>query len=211
MQKNRMLNLLERRKTVFAAFIAFSALAQASWITGAYGGFGGTGINTTRQINGVDIDVQRSDAPGVYGVYIEHPLSFNSSLAIDHTSGFTLSPFSSGVEFTGMSYRYYWPGEMPSMRKSVTGESTLLVQKFELFVAGSLGIARGVINRQNDAIPEVAASGVYFGGRLGADYQMNPSIVCRSEIVFGSTMPSAGFVKATLSEFGLVSGIYYMW
>ncbi len=206
-----MLNLLEQPKLLFCILLFCGLQAKADWMVGGYAGFGGTGINTTRSINGVDIDVQRSDSPGVLGFYIERTTSDHTSWALDHTSGFTLSPFSSGVEFTGLTYKYFYPGSIPTMKISKNGESTLMVQGFEPFVGGSFGLAKGVINRQNDAIPEVSASGVYFGGRLGVDYQLSPSVVCRSEMLIGGTMPSSGFVKATLSEFGLVSGIYYIW
>lgn len=207
-----MLNQSDLRKTAIAALLFLSAHAHASgWAIGGYAGFGGTGISTTQKINATDVQVERSDSPGVYGMSFERVLSDNTSFAFDHMSGFTLAPFSSGVEFTGFTYRYFYPGGVPTMQISKSNDSTLLIKKYEPWFGGSFGVARGSITRQNDLVPEVSASGVYFGGRVGIDYQIRPSIVCRSEMIFGATMPSSGFVKATMSEFGLVTGLYYIW
>ncbi|MBC7741388.1 MAG: hypothetical protein H7061_04270 [Bdellovibrionaceae bacterium] len=205
-----MLNHLSRRKLILINTLAFSLTAQADWLVGGYFGFGGTGISTIEKFNGVDLPVERSESPGVYGLFIERSLSDNSSIALDHTSGFTLSPFSSGVEFNGFTYKYFYPGEMPSVKYSKEN-STLMVQRFETFVGGSFGIARGNITREKDAVPSTSGSGVYFGGRLGVDYQIAPGIVNRSEMIFGASMAPSGFAKAKLSEFGLVTGLYYIW
>jgi hypothetical protein len=205
-----MLNPSDLRKAIFAGVFFVTLAAQADWIVGGFVGFGGAGIKSTVTINATDVPVERSDSPGVFGFFIERSLSENSSLALDHTSGFTLAPYESGVEFNGFTYKYFYPGEMPSVKVS-KNESSFLVQKFEPFIGGSFGVAKGVINRQNDLVPSISASGAYFGFHIGADYQLAPGIVTRTEMIVGSSMAPSGFAKATLSEFGLVSGLYYIW
>jgi hypothetical protein len=177
---------------------------------GASFGFGGTGIKSVAQINGVDVDVNRSDGPGVISLSVETPYDNTSTFALDHTRGFTLAPFSNGVDFNGFTWRYYYPNFVPTMVKSKSEQSTLLIKELCPYVGPTVGIARGLINRQNDLVEEVSATGVFFGLHTGVDYQIFPNLVARGDLAFATTLGSSGFVKSSLSEFAMTAGFYYI-
>jgi len=199
------------QKGIFSfLIILFPLLAQAEWRLGANIGFGGTGISSTVQINGVDLEVHRSDGPLAYSLSVEYPMSVDTTLAVDMTKGVSLSPFSEGVTFTGATYRWYYPNVYPAMVKSKTNSSTLLLQEWCPYIGPSMGLAQGTINRQKDLVSSVDGSGIYIGMHAGVDYQLSPNFVSRSELASGMTLGSSGLVKTSLSEFVIQTGIYFI-
>lgn len=179
---------------------------------GIVGGFGGSGIAKAVDVeaNGVTrtVNVSRSNGPGVYGFFIEYPLDSLKSISVERFQGFSLSPFSNGVEFTGASYKWYYMGAMPSMVKS-DSNTTLMVKGYVPFVAASVGVAKGLIERQKDLVSSVDATGVYFGGHIGVDYQFAPNWIMRPDIIFGMTLPDPK-EQASLSLFGITAGLVYI-
>jgi hypothetical protein len=86
------------------------AIDWSQWNVAVKGGFGGTGIKKTVTIDEGEVEVSRSEGPGVFGFGIEKPLSDKWSLAFEHRRGFRLGPFSSGVGFTDVTWRWYYMG-----------------------------------------------------------------------------------------------------
>lgn len=212
-QRNRIISQL-----LFVVLLSFAAQSEAQsklqgLRAGVVGGFGGSGISKAVDVTANDVtntvNVSRSNGPGVYGYFIEYPLDSLTSISLERFQGFSLSPFSNGVEFTGASYKWYYMGAMPSMVKSDNNNTTLMVKGYVPFVAGSLGVAKGVIERSKDLVSSVDATGVYFGGHLGVDYQFAPNFILRPDIIFGTTLPDAK-EQASLSLFGITAGLVYI-
>jgi len=194
----------------FLIIMSFCCLTQAQFRVGGMLGFGGTGLTSTTKINEVDITVKRSDGPILISFYAEYLLNINMSLALDHLQGVTLNPYSSGVSFSGATYKYYYLTNIPSTVVSKSNQSTLLLKEYSPYIGGSLGLATGTISRQNDLVPEISAQGVYMGIRAGVDYQFAPNLLFRGEIMTGMTPGSSGLIQSSLSAFGLLGGITYI-
>jgi len=195
---------------ILMGLLFFCSLAEAQFRVGGLLGFGGTGLTSTTQINEVDVTVKRSDGPFLISFYVEYLLDGYSSLALDHIQGVTLNPYSSGVSFTGGTYKYYYLTAIPSVVTSKTNQSTLIIQELSPYIGGSVGLAKGTITRQNDLVSEIAAEGVYMGFRAGVDYQFKPNFIYRGEMMFGMTPGSSGLIQSSLSAFGLSGGITYI-
>ncbi len=204
------LNLLNK-KNIFLIVFLFSAMSYSfEYRLGAAFGFGGTGIKSEVEINETPITVNRSDGPGVISISFEYQLDSFNTIGIDQTRGFLLAPFSSGVDFTGLTWRYYYPNVVPSVVASKGENTILIVKEFAPFVGPTIGLARGLINRQNDRVGEVSATGIFFGVHAGADYQWLPNLILRGEMIFGTSLGASGFVKSSLTEFALVGGFSYI-
>jgi len=195
---------------VFLVILCFGHMVQAQYRVGGLLGFGGTGLTSTTKINEVDVTVKRSDGPILLSFFAEYVLKHNMSLAFDMIQGITLNPYSSGVTFTGGTYKYYYMNSIPSTVKSAGQNSILMMQEISPYVGGSIGLAKGHISRENDLVPEVSAEGVYFGIRAGADYQFAPNFILRGEMMAGMTPGSSGLIQSSLSAFGLLGGITYI-
>lgn len=215
-----MLWILNQRK-IISIFVILASVLVSSWSfafssfrIGGVMGFGGSGISKTVNVvaNGTtnSISVSRSNGPGVYGFFIEYPLDSLTSIALERFQGFSLSPFANGVEFTGFSHKWYYLGAMPSMVRSENNNTTLMIKQFVPFAAASVGVAKGVIERSQDLVTEVDATGVYFGGHFGADYQFAPNWILRPDILFGTTLASADKEQSALSLFGITAGLVYI-
>jgi hypothetical protein len=207
--------ILNQRKFLVSLFFLTSSWSFAfpSFRVGGVMGFGGSGITKAVDVTVNDVsysvNVSRSNGPGVYGFFIEYPLDSLTSIALERFQGFSLSPFSNGVEFTGFSHKWYYMGAMPSMVRSENNNTTLMVKQFVPFAAATVGVAKGVIERNKDLVSAVDATGVYFGGHIGADYQFAPNWILRPDILFGTTMASA-VEKSSLSLFGITAGLVYI-
>ncbi len=193
---------------LFLSTISLSAVAMDLRL-GASLGYGGSGISGNATINSTAVPVDRSESPGMLGVSIETILSDKSTLAIDHTRGFSLGPFSMGVGFTGFTWRRYFSGTVPSMVDSPT-ESTILIKRYIPFLGLEAGVAQGTIFRSGDLVPSITGSGVFYAFRLGVDYQMEPRFIVRTEILSGTTFATSGFDQSKLTEFSFQSGLVYI-
>ena len=155
--------------------------------TGGALGFGGSGLQQAVVVNGTPTVVQRSEGPGTISIFVERMMSDYFGLALEHTRGFSLGPFSMGSYFTGLAGRYYFSGPAPTVG-STNGENTILVvNRFTPFARLATGVASAEIKRDNDQVPSVSASGVYMGFRFGADYPLGPGIGIRQEIIYSTT------------------------
>ena len=192
------------------ASVLFFQTAHAEYRLGGTIGLGGTGLTSDQKISDVVIPVERSEGPGVFGIFLEYLTSDTTSVAVGHTRGFNLGPFSSGIGFTGVTWRKFFFGPAPSMVSSKEERSTLLIQRYAPFSGVEIGIADGSTYRENDAIPNASASGLFMGFHGGCDYQTSPGIVQRYEVVYSTTPVSTGALKKSLTEFALQFGIYFI-
>ncbi len=198
-------------KVLFILLIFASLYSQADWRVGGGIGYGAAGISTTSQINGVGIAVNRSDGPLAYSLSVEKALSAKSTIGIDLFRGVSLGPFSEGVTFIGMNYRYYYPNMTPfAIGSSDDASTTLVIQEYCPFIGGRFGVAQGQISRNQDLISDVNASGVFVGMQVGFDYQSTSRLVYRTALSTSKTMGSSDPAQSSLSEFTLIFGAYYI-
>jgi hypothetical protein len=198
----------------FAAFFIVSSISYAtSYRVGGSLGLGGTGIQALSDISTFEgeeniVNVKRANSPGVISLYVERAFSPSISLAAEHFRGFKLAPFASGVHFSGLVLRYFiTPIVQPAPGSSSV--TTIHLKRLSFFAGASSGVAIGKIERQGDLVPEVNSSGVFFSGRLGADYSISPSFGLRSEVIYGFTLISSGANPSNMQQFGLTAGIFF--
>lgn len=202
-------NGLLRNKIIICLVVFCSSASRAEYHgMGIAFGYGGTGITKNLTINGNAITVNKSETPGVISFNWDFQWSDRLLITLEHIRGFRLGPFSSGVGLTGISSKWYFRDPIPSMIKTSSSDSTLLIKQWSPFVGGALGIASGEINREGDEVSSVSSSGIYFGLRTGADYQYEANRVLRTQISFSSTIP-ASTPYSQVFEFSMSAGIIF--
>ena len=194
------------------AFLLGNTSAQASepsrWRYGGSMGFGGSGIAQAVSLNGTSQVVERSEGPGIFSLFVDRFISDYYNIALEHSRGFTLGPFSMGSSFTGLALRYYFWGPGSTVPKVDGTETVLLVKRFTPYAGVATGVATAEIKRDNDLVPSVSGSGVFMGIRVGADYPMSPGWGIRPELTFSTTFYQSPLLPATLSESSIGCGIY---
>lgn len=211
-QLNR-LKIFSRDRTAIigigiSVVLLLSNIAFADYRLGASAGLGGTGLTTdTLLSDNTTATISRGDSPGIFALSVEYLLSDISSLSIDHTRGIYLSPFSSGIGFSGITWRRYFYGYLPSVVNSQNDNSLLLITRRSFFLGASAGLAEGTIRRPNTSIPSISSSGIYYGFRAGYDYQNNPGETFRWELLYANTFPSADGYNTSLTAFAIQFGI----
>lgn len=173
-------------------------------------GYGGAGITEQTTVNGVkDQNVQRADAPATIGFSLDYMISDSYSISLEHLRGVQFGPFSSGVSFTGLAWRWYFSTPPPTVNKAPYDETILVIKKFAPFFGLSIGLATGDLTRPNDEVGQVSGSGVYMGYRLGAEYQLSPGVGIRPEMVSSSTFSSSLYNPTSLSFFTFQLGLFF--
>ncbi len=194
---------------VLSSLFSSSLCAQASdWRLGASIGYGGAGLSSTANVDGTLTSVSRSEGPGMASVFVDELLTDYLDFSLEHIRGFRLGPFSSGVSFTGMAFRWYFWGPAPNGNPDTKTETTLFVRRYTPFVGLATGVALADISRTNDLVPRVTGSGAYIGIRLGADYPIRPGFGIRPQITTSTTFFSSVSPPTKLSEFALECGFY---
>jgi hypothetical protein len=195
-------------------FILFS-LAKISWALdyrlGGQIGYGDSGISTMENIGGAQLEVSRSNGPGMMGFFAELLVTDQTAVSLHHRRGFTLAPFDAGLGFTEIGWKWFHNNPAPSMIDSQDGSSTVMFKKTIWWYGIGGGVAEGKITRSGDAVPSISGTGVFMSFHGGADIQIQPRVVTRYELVFSETAPSTGLKETTLSELGLMWGLYYMY
>lgn len=181
----------------------FSATSSSEFRWGVGVGFGGSGITETTEVLSQDVTVQRSEGPGVFVLFGEKQLSGSWSLGLEHSRGFRLAPFTSGIHFTGANMRWYPLSPAPMISDSEEVRSLILYKEYVPFIGGSFGIAQGIVNRQDDLVPNLSTSGVYWGIRGGFDYVLKRDLMLRGEISGSSTIASSPSRPSSLTEFSM--------
>ena len=184
------------------------ASEQSRYRFGGSLGFGGSGIATAVQLNESSQVVERSEGPGIFSLFVDRFLSDYYNIAIEHSRGFSLGPFSMGSSFTGVALRYYFWGPGSTVPHVDGEETVLLVKRFTPYAGIATGVATAEIKRENDLVPNVSGSGVFMGFRFGADYPMAAGWGIRPELTFSTTFYQSPTLPATLSESSIGCGIY---
>ena len=203
-----MRNAILKAAQLLCLSISCSA-AAADLSVGASLGFGGGGISSLTTINSSTTTVNRSEGPGTFSFFVDYLIHEHFTLGVEHLRGFRLEPFSSGVSFTGVTGRWYFMAPAPNLQKTSLTESTLHFKRFTPFLGLSTGVASGTIHRDRDLVPDITGSGVYFGYRLGLDYQIAPGFGLRPEIAVLNTLSSAASPKNQVAGFTGQLGIFF--
>lgn len=189
--------------TGFLANVAASTAVAGDFKYSVALGYGGTGITSIQTIKTVKTPVQRSESPGTFALTIDYLLSERFTLMAEHLRGFRLGPLSSGTAFTGIGGRWYFLRPVPAVTLAKPEGSSILIKRFEPFFGLMSGIAGGSITRDNDTVPVVEGSGLFFGYHFGADYPLSRGVGIRPEIAYLTTW--AG--PATLTAFSFQCGL----
>lgn len=195
----------------FQFFSLSSFGGENLFLVGGALGFGGAGIKQTQVVDGKSIDAEKSEGPGVVSIFIENLLSDTSSFGFEHSRGFRLGPFSTGVSLTGMTHRFYLTGPAPYFPKIENGNNYIFSKQYVPYLGYGLGVATADVARSNDLTPSVTGSGVYLAFKGGMDYSMSPGKGMRYEIHYATTFMSAELPVTTVSEFALQVGWYFFW
>ncbi len=180
----------------------------AKWSLGVLGGFGGAGMVKGVTVEDTSMEVERSEGPAVVGISVETLLSDRWNFSIDHRRGVRLGPFSSGVGFTGVNWRWYFlRGGLAPIGKEK--ESYIYRRAWSPFAGVSVGIANGTINREEDIVSNVSTSGMYVGTRFGVDYLYKKWLLLRPEITYSTTLMNASTVPSSMSEFSINLGCVF--
>ncbi|MBN8540508.1 MAG: hypothetical protein J0L82_08990 [Deltaproteobacteria bacterium] len=190
----------------------FSFDAQSSnsrrYRVGGSVGFGGSGVTQVATVNEQLTIVERSEGPAVISFFADRLMSDYFSLGLEHTRGVNFAPFSMGSSFTGLTGRYYFWGPAASVAESEGTEALLLIRRFTPYAGVGIGAAMASIRRDNDLVPNIEGSGLYFGLRLGADYPLAPGIGIRPEFLYSTTIFQSPTLASSLSEYSLGCGLF---
>ena len=183
--------------------------ANASdWRFGIGAGAGGAGLSTSTKVSGALRKVDRNEGPLIVSIFGDRLLSDSWSIGFEHTRGVRLGPAASGISFTGLTHRWYWFGQAPSVPATNEG-SFILVRRLTPFVALGYGVAVANVQRDNDLVEQLNGSGFYVGAKVGADYPLAPGQGIRPEFSSGTTVLSQGEVQTDIT---LVSiGVSWYW
>jgi len=201
-----------RKSNFFLIIIIWSQILAAKsgqWTYGASLGLGGTGISTSAEVEGTSTKVERSESPGAFSLFADRTINDHWTTSFEHIRGFRFGPFSSGISFTGVGTKWYFWNPAPAFPETSDNQSTLFIQQLSPFVGVAAGLAEGTIKRGNDKVGSVSGSGIYFGGRAGFDYTMEPGFGVRSEGSLSFTFSYSEKPTTILAEFSLRIGIFY--
>lgn len=188
--------------------LSLSAPALAGWRGGGGIGFGGSGIKKEVDVPNLGVTVaEKSEGFGMLHAFVETLWSDTRVVGLEHSRGFRLGPFSSGVGSTTLNLKWHYLGPAPDVvRKS--NESSLFVKRWSPYVGPIVGVASGSIKREGDEIPYVSSSGVVFGLKNGVDYLLRPNLGMRIEISYSQTIFQAESRPANMTEFSLWYGLF---
>ena len=196
--------IIDRILLFVVTFLCAFNLSAKEYRFGFAFGLGGAGMKTTGSEKLGVKAAEKSEEPGVFSIMVERLYNDSWAFGIDHSRGFRLGPFSSGLYFTGFNAKWYFYAPAPNLSKNDPNGTHLFVQNFSPFVGMGSGIAQGTIQRQNDQIPEISSSGVYLGIRAGVDFLIDPTYMIRPEFVYSSTFQSKEDPKISISLVSLI-------
>ena len=171
-------------------------------------GLGDTNISKDVNVQDTVQSASRSESPGLLQFAVEADISTKWTLAFRHNRGVRLSPFSSGISFTGLVVRRYFTEKRPYLPPKNAKDSVTLMNWAPYVGLGS-GIAVANTTRERDVVADVDSSGFYMGIHIGADYHMFPQFIFRPEIVYSTTLMDDSAQPATISEVGLMINLLF--
>jgi hypothetical protein len=176
-------------------------------------GYGGGGIQIQQNLSPDSTvpllyTVKRAQGPGVVSLFVDQMIDDRFGVSLEHFRAFTLAPFSSKVHFTGVAGRYYITPAL-SAPVEASGDTVMRVRRFAFFGGLATGIALGTVVLEDDQIPEVSSSGIYFGAKLGADYALSNRVALRSEVTYAMTLLSQGKNPSNMLLFGANVGVFF--
>jgi hypothetical protein len=193
---------------VFLLSIEAQSANSRRYRVGGSVGFGGSGVTQVATVNEQLTIVERSEGPAVISLFADRLMSDYFSLGLEHTRGVNFAPFSMGSSFTGVTGRYYFWGPAASVAETEGTEALLLIRRFTPYAGVGVGAAMASIRRDNDLVPNIEGSGLYFGLRLGADYPLAPGIGIRPEFLYSTTIFQSPTLASSLSEYSLGCGLF---
>ncbi len=166
----------------------------------------GTGLGLTEIQKDVFIEdtvqnAKRSESPLTFQVMLEIDLSSKWTLGLRHSRGARLSPFSSGIGFTGIIGRRYFKSVRPYLTSSRQKDRVVFMD-WAPFVGISSGFAVADTSRERDVVNIVSSSGFFMALHLGADYQMFSNFIFRPEIIYGTSLFDDTDQPATITQIG---------
>lgn len=170
-------------------------------------GFGGSGIEKEVPFENATTVAQKSEGFGMMHFFIENTWSSHWLYGLEHSRGFRLGPFSSGVGITSATFKWHYLGTVPEVRP-LSDTTTLFEKRWSFYTGFSTGIASGTITREGDQIESVSSSGITFGIKNGVDYLLRKNLGMRIEMSFSSTFFQATTLPANMREFSLWYGLF---
>lgn len=170
-------------------------------------GLGGAGITKEVDTPSGRTTAERSEGMGMMHLFGETLWTDNRVVGVEHSRGFRLGPFSSGVGFTSAYYKWHYMGPAPDVIKK-SDQSTLFIKRWSPYVGPVVGIASGSITREGDIIPKVSSSGVHFGLKNGVDYLLDPGLGMRIEVSYKQTFFQSETLPASMTEFSIWYGLF---
>jgi hypothetical protein len=183
---------------------------SARYRLGSSIGFGGSGLSQVTSVQDNLTVVERSEGPAVLSLFADRLLTDYLSLGLEHTRGINFAPFSMGSSFSGFTARWYFWGPAASVASVEGDKPVLLIRRFTPYIGGAVGAAMATIRRENDLVPLIEGSGVYFGLRIGADYPLAPGLGLRPELIYSTTIFQSSALSSSLSEYSIGCGIFIL-
>lgn len=172
-------------------------------------GYGQSVLQKDAAVSGSIESITRNETPLAVAVGVDRPWGDRWLGGIEHARGVRMSPFSSGISFTGIHGKWF-PGLGPvtgprnsEQKPSVT---RILDGSLRPYVGLGVGVAIARVSRPDEVVTALEDSGVYFSPKLGAEFLQGPGRAGRVEL---------GIFSASGSDLanGGVSGVHlvYSW
>lgn len=194
------------------SFVFISKSFANEWIDqftfGGGLGVGFTDIAKDVSIEGTTQNAKRGESPLVAQFLIEYDLNSKWTLGLRHSRGARLSPFSTGIGFTGLVVRRYFSNKRPYL-PSKRAKDRVTVMNWAPFLGLSTGFAVANTEREREVIANVDSSGFFIGVHLGVDYHMFANFIFRPELIYATTLFDATEQPATISQMGLVLNVMF--
>lgn len=172
------------------------------------GGLGDSSISKQVLVQDTFQDAKRSEAPGLVLLGVETTIRKNMTVGLRHTRGLKLSPFSTGVSFTGLYFNYYFLNPKPYLPPN-TSKNSVTMMNWAPFVGVSSGLAVANTSREREVVANVSSSGFYMGINLGVDYHMYRRLILRPQIIYSTSLMDDTQHPATITEMGLMLSLIF--
>jgi len=191
---------------LFSQALASSVLDQLTFGVGV--GVGLTELAKDVLIEDTIQNANRSESPLVFQFLVEYDLNPKWTIGLKHSRGARLSPFSSGIGFTGLLGKFYFMKSRPYLSSPRTKERVTLMG-WAPFVGLSSGFAVANTEREREVLSDIDSSGFYVALHAGVDYQMFTNYIFRPELIYATTLFDDTDQPATISQLGVVINLMF--